>query len=250
MRPPSCPARSTPRALALLLLALLPARVHAQAVNHLYNKLQFGLQASDVIVRSDVRVDAEGSNGTDVDLADLGIGANRATWAAGALWRPGKRHEIGLGYVDTRQSGEKVLVDTISIGDTSFAAGLKKTKVGLVLGLGAIFFGLDVDGARRPVGERLAPRSGPAPRRDRAGGHRDAPDDLGRVGRVRPLPQVTCGTGVLPRGCDAVPLPPAPLGVEAGAVELVPLAGVAPAALPDARSSRPRRRPGTARRSA
>jgi hypothetical protein len=154
--------------LALLLVALVPRAALAQAVNHLYDKLQFGAQLSDVIVSSNIRVDAEsGPEGTDFELADLGISKGRITWAASALWRPGRRHEIGLGFVDIGRSGEKVLTDTINIGDTSFAAGLRvntklsaptlqlsyrfaflakeNVKVGFELGLGALFFSLDAN---------------------------------------------------------------------------------------------------------
>jgi len=161
-------ARRPMLAIVPFLVIVLPGRAHAQTVNHLYDKLQFGVQGSDVILSSTIQVDAEsGPAGTDFELADVGLSSGGITWAANAFWRPGRRHEIDLGFVDIGRSGEKVLTDTINIGDTSFAAGLRvntkmdaptlqmsyrfaflakeKVKVGFVLGLGALFFSLDAN---------------------------------------------------------------------------------------------------------
>ena len=154
--------------LSVLLVIAVPRVAGAQAVNHLYDKLQVGVQGSDVILSSDIRVDADaGPAGTDFELADVGLSSGGITWAASAHWQPGRRHEIDLGFVNIGRSGERVLTDTINIGDTSFAAGLRvntklsaptlqlsyrvaflakeNVKVGFVLGLGALFFSLDAN---------------------------------------------------------------------------------------------------------
>ncbi len=169
---------SVPRRLPWFVLSLVlvfPRVAAAQAVNHMYDRFQAGAQVSDVIVSSSVRVDAgSGAAGTDFELADLGLSKGAFSWAATGFWRPGRRHEIGLGYVDIRRSAEKVLTDTINIGDTSFAAGLKvntklraptlqlsyrfaflahdNVKVGLLVGLGALFFNLDANAVAGATG--------------------------------------------------------------------------------------------------
>jgi hypothetical protein len=164
----SVSARLPALALALLMVMVLPGRVHAQAVNHLYDKLQFGLSGATVILGSDIRIDnADGTVGTDIDQGALGLPKSTFAWAAGAAWRPGRRHQLQLGYVSITRSGNKVLTDTVDFADTSFAAGLKieskfsapaltlaynfaflakeKTQVGFQVALGALFFDLGID---------------------------------------------------------------------------------------------------------
>ena len=95
--------------LSVLLVIAVPRVAGAQAVNHLYDKLQVGVQGSDVILSSDIRVDADaGPAGTDFELADVGLSSGGITWAASAHWRPGRRHEIDLGYRQHRaERGEE-----------------------------------------------------------------------------------------------------------------------------------------------
>lgn len=153
----------------ILLVGLLPGRVEAQgAVNHLYDKFQFGIAAADVILSSDIQVNnSDGTEGTSIDLGTLGISQNAFAPAVGFSWRPGKRHELAMDYVYISRSGEKVLVDTVNFADTSFAAGLQvkskfsaptlgfnwrfaftakeNTQIGFQVGLGALFFSLGID---------------------------------------------------------------------------------------------------------
>ncbi len=161
-------ARLPMLALGLFVLVMLPGRAHAQTVNHLYDKVQFGASGADVILSSDIRIDnADGTVGTEIDQGMLGFPQSQFAWAAGMAWRPGRRHELGLAYVHISRSGEKVLTDTVDFADTSFAAGLRldskfsaptlvmtyrfaflakeKTQVGFQVGLGALFFNLDID---------------------------------------------------------------------------------------------------------
>lgn len=175
MRPIPVSARLAVLALALIAVTLLPARVHAQVANHMYDKFQFGASAATVVLGTDIRIDnADGTAGTDIDLGTLGISKSTFSWAAGLAWRPGRRHELALGFVDIGRSGEKVLTDTVYFADTSFAAGLKinsrfaapiltlvyrfaflakeKTQVGFQAGLGALFFSTGIDAVAGATG--------------------------------------------------------------------------------------------------
>jgi len=82
-------------------------------------------------------------------------------------WRPGRRHEIQVGYLFLSRSGEKRLSRDINVRDTTFTAGLnlntsfgadnaflayryafsakENTQIGAQLGLGAIFFEISID---------------------------------------------------------------------------------------------------------
>ena len=162
-------ARLPVGALVILLAAFLPGRVEAQGtVNHLYDKFTFGASVADVIISSDIRIDnSNGDAGTEVGLGDLGISKNAFAPAFGISWRPGKRHELQLNYVYISRSGTKTLTDTIYFADTSFAAGVtldtkfhaptlglayrfafmakENTQIGFQVGLGALFFDLDLN---------------------------------------------------------------------------------------------------------
>jgi hypothetical protein len=158
-----------PVALLVLMSGLSPARVEAQeVVNHLYDKFQFGASAAAVVLSSDIRIDnADGSAGTDIDLGDIGISKTTFSPAVVASWRPGKRHELQLGYLYVSRSGDKTLTEDISFGDTSFTVGAEikskfsaptlalnyrfafmakeNTQIGFQVGVGALFFGIDLD---------------------------------------------------------------------------------------------------------
>lgn len=133
-----------------------------QAPSHLYDRFQFTFSGTQVWLGSNVRVDAsDGSPGTEFSSDD--IGAARRTWEprVALRWKPGRRHEVELGYLFARSSGSRVLGDTIHFADTSFARGMEvhsklksdqafltyryafhaapRSQIGLALGLGALF---------------------------------------------------------------------------------------------------------------
>lgn len=160
------------RALALVLavLGMVAAPLAGQtAKNHLYDKFQVGGYLSGVLLNSNVRVDgSQGNIGEDVDAEDdLGLSRIKAQPRAMLRWRPGRRHELELGYQFARRTGEKVIERDFDFGDTSFTAGLRvrsrfdtdqaflnyrfaflakeKTQVGVGVGLGALFLDTGLD---------------------------------------------------------------------------------------------------------
>ena len=159
--------------LAFVLL-ILPAALRAQAgtelPNHLYDKWQFTGAATWVLLGSEARVDPEnGGEGTDLDLEDdLGLDKSEFQGRLAVRWRPGRRHELEVGYQFIRRNNSRTLRDTIVFADTSFPAGFdaktkfnsdnaflvyrfafmakENTQLGLSLGLGALFLGSSIDG--------------------------------------------------------------------------------------------------------
>lgn len=152
----------------LFVAGMVPVKVAAQGVNHLYDKFQFGLSAAAVVLSSDIRIDnADGSLGTDIDLGDIGISKTAFAPAIAASWRPGRRHELQLSYLWISRSGDRTLTEDINFGDTSFTVGARikskfsapnlalnyrfaflakeNTQVGFQVGVGALFFGIDID---------------------------------------------------------------------------------------------------------
>jgi hypothetical protein len=155
-------------------LLTLPAVLRAQAdttpPNHLYDKWQFSGAATWVLLGSDARVDAEnGGEGTEVDLEDdLGLDKSEFQGRLAARWRPGRRHELEVGYQFIRRNNTRTLRDTIVFADTSFPAGFdvkttfnsdnaflvyrfalmakENTQAGLALGVGALFLAGTLDG--------------------------------------------------------------------------------------------------------
>jgi hypothetical protein len=158
-------------AFALLSLpALLRAQADAAPPNHLYDKWQFTVAGTTVILGSNARVDPEdGGTGNDVDLED-DLGLDRSTFQGrlSMRWRPGRRHELEAGYQFIGRSAHRVLQDTIVFADTTFPAGFdvrtkfnsdnafltyrfafmakENTQVGVGVGLGALFLGASLDG--------------------------------------------------------------------------------------------------------
>ncbi|MDH5314989.1 MAG: hypothetical protein OEW44_00800 [Gemmatimonadota bacterium] len=156
-------------ALVLMVLGAVAAPLAGQTpTNHLYDKLQIGASFTNVILGSTIRVDGSQGNGTDVDAEDdLGLSKNTLQPRFNVRWRPGRRHELELGYQFARRSGDKVLARDIEVGDSIFRAGgsirsqldtdqafltyrfafmaREKTQIGLGLGLGTLFFNTGID---------------------------------------------------------------------------------------------------------
>jgi len=107
------------------ILAAAPAAAQETRTN-LYNKFEFSPSLSSVILNSNIRVDSEdGSVGTDVDAED-DLGLETVKWEPrfALRWRPGKRHEIEVGYQFARRDAEKTIERDINFADTTFTAGL------------------------------------------------------------------------------------------------------------------------------
>ena len=171
MRRRLVPARLS--AVVPLLLALFlarPFRLQAQdAPNHLYDKFSFNASGADVVLSSTFRIDnADGTAGTEIDLGTLGLSKNAFAPLVGATWRPGRRHQLQLSYLYVSRSGDKVLTDTVRLRGHFVCRGAagsrrkfsapslalayrfafvakEKTQVGFQVGVGALFFGIDID---------------------------------------------------------------------------------------------------------
>ena len=152
------------------LTALHPASAQAWTEpNHLYDKYQIGAFGSQVLIGPKVRVDSEeGSQGTEISTGNV-LGIDRSAFEPqfAVRWRPGRRHEIQVGYLFLSRKGETRLTRDINVRDTTFTAGLKlnttfdadnatlvyryaftakeNTQIGAQLGLGAIFFDINID---------------------------------------------------------------------------------------------------------
>lgn len=164
------PARSTVPRFALLLGALLvPAAVHAQSEeNHLYDKFQFMVAGSDVVISPTIQINGENQAGTDIEFGKtLGIPRSGFEPMFAIRWKPGRRHELEVGYLFINRKGEHVLEDSVVVADTVFSAGLNlnskfsadyaflsyrfaimakpNTQLGLNLALGYIAFKTDIN---------------------------------------------------------------------------------------------------------
>ena len=135
--------------------------------NHLYDRIQLTVSGTNVWLGPRIRIDATDSTpGTEVSGDDLGLTGSTLEPRVGLRWRLGRRHELDMGYQMAAHSGERVLTDTIQVGDSTFATGLRvqtdnradqayftyrfafhardRSQIGAALGLGAILFDLDI----------------------------------------------------------------------------------------------------------
>jgi hypothetical protein len=109
---------------AVAILAARPVSAQEERVN-LYHKFEFS-PSLELIRASYIRVDSEdGSVGTDVDAED-DLGLEKVKWEPrfDFRWRPGRKHEIEVGYQFARRDAEKSIERTIDFADTTFDAGV------------------------------------------------------------------------------------------------------------------------------
>jgi len=95
--------------------------------NHLYDKWQFSASAASLILSTTVRVDPDsGGEGTELNSEDdLGLAKTVLRPRFAVRWRPGHRHELEASWVFVNRKGDRTLVDSIEVGDTSFSAGVE-----------------------------------------------------------------------------------------------------------------------------
>jgi hypothetical protein len=105
--------------------------VQGQTANHLYDKWQVSGGASLLVYSTTFRFDpADGGEGSTINGEEvLGLERNNMRPRLAGRWRPGRRHELELAYQWATRSGEKVLEDTISVGDSVFDAGLRVSTI-------------------------------------------------------------------------------------------------------------------------
>ena len=160
-----------------LLLAALSSSLAGQTVrNHLYDKFQVGASVTSVILGTTIRIDGSQSDiGTEVDAEDdLGLSTSKIQPRFDFRWRPGRRHELEVGYQFARRSADRQLERDFNYSDTTYTAGLRvkssfatdqaflnyrfafmareKTQVGIGLGLGTLLFDTQIDGMANAAG--------------------------------------------------------------------------------------------------
>jgi hypothetical protein len=136
--------------------------------NHLYDKFQFMVAGSDVVISPTIQINGTNQAGTEVEFGKtLGLARSGFEPMFAIRWKPGRRHELEAGYLFLNRTGEKVLQDSVVVADTVFGAGLnlntkfsadyaflsykfaimakKNTQLGLNLALGYIAFKTDIN---------------------------------------------------------------------------------------------------------
>jgi hypothetical protein len=163
-----CPIVRWSTGFAVLTLAVATPQARAQSAGSLYNKWQIDLSGAVVIMGTDIRVDGANGEGTEIDGEDvLGLSPEKFQPRASIRWRPGRRHEIEVGYQFARRTAEKTLERDIVFADSTYTVGLNlksefrtdqaflvyrfaikagdRTQLGAGLGIGVFPFKLVVD---------------------------------------------------------------------------------------------------------
>ena len=154
--------------IALIALVGATPQARAQTTSRLYDKWQIDLSGSVLVMGTDIRVDGSNTDGTEIDGEDvLGLSREKIQPRVSARWRPGRRHEIELGYQFARRTGEKTLQRDVVIADSTYTVGLnlqttlrtdqvfvayrfairarERTQLGVGVGVGVFPFKLDVE---------------------------------------------------------------------------------------------------------
>ena len=144
-----------------------PAAQAQSSLGRLYDRWQIDVSGTVVILGTTIRVDGSEGEGTDVNSDDLGLPGERLMPRVSVRWRPGRRHELELGYQFARQTGEKTLEREIVFGDSTYDVGRltkskfredqaflvyrfaiqakERTQLGVGVGLGALPLKYEVD---------------------------------------------------------------------------------------------------------
>ncbi len=158
--------------IGVVAIALVGAtsEVRAQSTSRLYDKWQIDLSGAVVIMGTNIRVDGDNGEGTEIDAEDvLGLSREKIQPRVSVRWRPGHRHELELGYQFARRTAEKPLQRDITFGDSTYTVGAdlnstfhtdqaflvyrfairahERTQLGVGVGVGVLPFKLEVDRA-------------------------------------------------------------------------------------------------------
>lgn len=114
-------------ALAVALAAAPPAALTAQELDpHLYPKFELDASGSLLLFSTVVRADPTTRPGLGTEISfenDLGSARDNFEPRGALRWRPGRRHELEVGYLRALRSSDRVLDRTLNFRDTSFAVG-------------------------------------------------------------------------------------------------------------------------------
>ncbi len=117
----------TPAVVALCVVGFFGAgAVGAQSYhgNHLRDTWDFTLSGASVILSSDLRVDGDQMEGTTINVEDiLGLDKDKFQPRLAATWRPGKRHELEVGYQFVRRNATQILTRQIIFRDSTYDIG-------------------------------------------------------------------------------------------------------------------------------
>jgi hypothetical protein len=150
-------------ALMVLMLAVAARPVVAQEPNHLYDTWQVSASLAGVILGTNIRVDGEEGQGTDLDTEDdLGLDRAGVRPRLGVRWHPWKRHQFEAAFIFIDRDGRKAIERDVTIDSVTYTAGAElvsdlktnqlafayryaihaseRSQIGLSLGLGATFF--------------------------------------------------------------------------------------------------------------
>jgi hypothetical protein len=135
--------------------------------NHLKDRWELTLSGATVVLASEVRVDGE-TQGTTINVERiLGLDKNKIQPRLAVAWRPGRRHQIEVGYQFVRRDAEKILTQQFTFRDSTYRVGERirtsfdsdqlfvnyrwafkasdRSEFGLGLGLGALLFDIGLD---------------------------------------------------------------------------------------------------------
>jgi hypothetical protein len=151
----------------LAAFAAAPAAQAQSSLGRLYDEWQIDLSGAIVIMGTTIRVDGSEGQGTDVEADDLGLPGERLMPRASVRWRPGRRHELELGYQFARRSSERTLQREIIFADSTYDVGLatkskfrtdqafltyryaikakERTQLGAGVGVGVLPFKFEID---------------------------------------------------------------------------------------------------------